>query len=448
VIKPRPYSERARKIVHMAMGAFALLLRYIPWWQAAILGGVAMAFNLLILPRIAPHLYRPTERERFPAGIVFYPASIVLLVLTFPDRLDIVAAAWGILAIGDGMATLVGQAFGGTRIPWNREKSVQGSCALFLFGGLAGATLAWWCRPAVVPPAYLWFSLAAPFAAAFVAALVETIPVRLDDNISVPASSALVLWGLSLVSEDLVWTTARQVAPSIAIIAGLNAVIAAAGYLAGTVTRAGAIGGGMIGVAIAATTGWRGWLLLFTTFMVAAVSSRLGLHRKTLLGIAEERGGRRGVGNAVANTGLAAGAALMSSLTYAHDAALLAFAAALTAGGSDTVASEIGKAWGRRTYLVTKFQKVRPGTPGAVSLEGTVAGVVAALALGVVAILLGIIPQRALVVVVVAATVSSMVEGWLAVTLEGPGILNNDWLNFLNTAVAVVIALLLSEAIS
>ena len=32
----------------------------------------------------------------------------------------------------------------------------------------------------------------------------------------------------------------------------------------------------------------------------------MGLQRKTLLGIAEERGGRRGAGNAIANTGVAA----------------------------------------------------------------------------------------------------------------------------------------------
>ena len=32
-------SERARKVVHVAMGGFALLLRFLPWWQAALLAG-------------------------------------------------------------------------------------------------------------------------------------------------------------------------------------------------------------------------------------------------------------------------------------------------------------------------------------------------------------------------------------------------------------------------
>jgi uncharacterized protein (TIGR00297 family) len=440
------YSERARKTVHMAMGAFALSLRYLTWWQAALLAGLALAFNLLVLPRIARQLYRPTDHaRRFPAGIIFYPVSVLWLILLFPYRLDIVAAAWGILAFGDGMATLVGMSFGRTRLPWNREKSIAGSVAFFVCGGLAGALLAWWCRPGVIPPAYVWFSIGAPFVAALAAAFVETIPVRLDDNVSVPASAAAVLWALSLVSGDLVWSTIKNAGVSILIVIVLNLLIAFAGYLAGTVTRAGAVGGSVIGMIIAATTGWRGWTLLFVTFLAAAVSSRLGLRRKTLLGIAEERGGRRGVGNAIANTGFAAGAALLSALSYAHDAALLAFAAALAAGGSDTFASEIGKAWGRKTYLVSNLRIVPPGTSGAMSLEGTIAGLLAATGLAGVAILLGLIGPKALLPVVIGATIGSLCESLLAASLEGPGIVNNDLLNFLNTAIAATAAIFVAR---
>ena len=126
------------------------------------------------------------------------------------------------------------------------------------------------------------------------------------------------------------------------------------------------------------------------------MTSRLGLRRKTLLGIAEERGGRRGAGNAFANTGVAAIAAVLSALTYATGPALAAFVAALAAGGSDTAASEIGKAWGRRTYLVPTFRRVPPGTSGAVSLEGTAAGLIGAFALGGLGVAFGLIPSGAL----------------------------------------------------
>ena len=46
-----------------------------------------------------------------------------------------------------------------------------------------------------------------------------------------------------------------------------------------------------------------------------------------------------------------------------------------------------------------------------------------------------------LALVVVAATVGSLIESWLGATLEAPGILNNDMLNFINTAAAALAAL-------
>src|SRR6185436_8171504 len=162
------------------------------------------------------------------------------------------------------------------------------------------------------------------------------------------------------------------------------------------------------------------------------------------LGIAEERGGRRGAGNAIANCGVAAAAAIVAVATPYRPEAWLALVAALTAGGSDTVASEIGKAWGRSTFLVTTLSRVKPGTPGAMSLEGTAAGLVAAFALAALGVALGLIPAAALVIVVAAATAGALVESALGATLEGPGILNNDMLNFINTAVAAAVALALA----
>jgi uncharacterized protein (TIGR00297 family) len=127
--------------------------------------------------------------------------------------------------------------------------------------------------------------------------------------------------------------------------------------------------------------------------------------------------------------------------------AVLAMVAALTTGASDTVASEIGKAWGRHTWLVTGFRPVPPGTSGAVSAEGTVAGVLAAALLAGAAARLGLITPGAVAVVVVAATVASLVEGALGATLEESGILNNDALNFVNSLIGAGLALLLYSLI-
>jgi uncharacterized protein (TIGR00297 family) len=117
---------------------------------------------------------------------------------------------------------------------------------------------------------------------------------------------------------------------------------------------------------------------------------------------------------------------------------------ALVAGASDTVASEIGKAWGRRTYLFPMFTRVRPGTPGAVSLEGTGAGLVAALALSALALALGLIKGHAIWYATVGATVGSFIESSLGATLESSGTLDNHTLNFINTALSAACAVALA----
>jgi uncharacterized protein (TIGR00297 family) len=299
-------------------------------------------------------------------------------------------------------------------------------------------------RPAIVPPPPLAFTIVAPLAAAIAAAFVETIPVRLDDNISVPATAAAVLWLASLV-DVAAWQASRH-----AVIAAVpwgvlvNAATAFVGYRAKTVTRSGALAGFSVGLLIYAGGGAGAWILLFVTFLAASISSRLGLQRKMVLGIAEERGGRRGAGNAIANCGLAAAAAVAVATSPYGASALLAVVASLAAGGSDTVASEIGKAWGRSTFLITSFRRVTPGTPGAMSLEGTAAGMIAAFGLAVVGVAAALIPASAIITVVVAATAGAVVESALGATLEAPGILNNDLLNFINTSVAAAVALWLA----
>ena len=442
----RPRSEDARKVVHIAAGAGALLLRYLLWWEALVLAGLALAFNLYALPRIAGGtLMRDREPLRqFSSGVVLYPLAILVLILVIPSRLDIVAAAWGILAAGDGMASIIGRRLGGPRIPWNRQKSVAGSLALFLCGGAAGAFLCWWCRPAVIPPPYWWFSIGIPFVAALVAAAVETIPIRLNDNVSVPLSAAAVMWCASLVSEDLAAAAWTAVFSAIPLALAANAVLAAIGYAMRTVSVSGAVVGAALGVIVLLTVGWGGWALLLLTFGLAVVASRLGLRRKTLLGIAEAHEGRRGAGSALANTGVAAVAGLMALLTYAHEPALIAFVAALAASGSDTIASEIGKAFGHRTFLVTNLREVPAGTPGGLSVEGSAAGLLGACVLAGAGVAAGIIPLDALLAIVVAATAGSLVESVLGATLEAAGVLNNDVLNFLNTVTAAFVAVAIS----
>jgi uncharacterized protein (TIGR00297 family) len=436
------HSESARQWVHIGSGGFAFLLRVLTWWQAAIFAAGALIFNLLVLPRIGGRqLYRPVDTARgFPLGIVLYPLAVLLLILIFSSRLDLAAAAWGVLAFGDGAATLVGRRVRGRALPWNAEKSIAGTLSFVVCAAIGGAVLAWWTRP----DGSIWFAIGGSLAAAIAAGFVESMPGRLDDNISVPAVAGGVLGLASLVTAGAFAASVSAIAMRLPWAIVLNLLVAWLGHRARTVSLSGAASGAVIGSAIYVGGGPGAWTLLLLTFVLASATSRLGLQRKLLLGIAEERGGRRGTGNAIANCGIAAIAAIVAIATPDRAAALLALTAALTAAGSDTVASEIGKSWGRSTFLITSFARVKPGTSGAMSVEGTAAGRLAALALAAAAAALQLIPATLIVVAIVAATVGALVESALGATLEEAGILNNDMLNFINTAVAAAVALFLA----
>jgi uncharacterized protein (TIGR00297 family) len=439
------FSETARQIVHISMGVFALLLRVLTWRQAALCALAALLFNAVVLPRAGGRtIVRPADASRgYPFGILIYPVSVLFLILAFPARLDIAASAWGILAVGDGTATLAGRRWGRHRLAWNPDKSVEGLLAFIAAGGAAAMFLAWWTAPAITPPPALAFTVVAPVLAAIAAGLVETVPIALDDNVSVPATAGAVLWLCSLVTAGAWAGSADAVAANLLPALVVNTVAATGGWLLRTVRLSGMLAGWAIGVAVFASLGAPGWGLLFLTFLTATVTSRLGLKKKALLGIAEERGGRRGGGNAFANTGLAAIAAVAAASTPFREASRVAFVAALATGGGDTVASEIGKAWGGRTYLPTTLSAVRPGTPGAVSFEGTAAGILGALALAACGALLGLIPAWTVWAVVAGAIAGSAVESALSATLESARIVNNDVLNFVNTATGAIVALVI-----
>ena len=425
------------------MAGFALLLRYLSWPQAALLAATALLFNAFLLARVAPAIIRPGDHDSHRAGVIFYPLSVLLLILVFRDRLDLVAAAWGILAFGDGAATLIGKSVGGPKLPWNDEKTWSGSAAFMIAGSVGAFGLAFWVDP--------WrataLAVAAPaVAATIVAALVETIPIALDDNLSVPFAAGFALAFLSAIRSSGAERFVTLLGDRWMLAIAANLAMASAAWLRGSLTLTGALVGTVLGVVIFVSTGWEGWALLFLAFAVAVISSRQGRARKLARGIAEPDGDRRGAGNAIANCLVGAIGAAWSVLTFDMEGGLIVLAAALVAGASDTAASEIGKAYGGTTRVFPSLAIAAPGTPGAISLVGTIAGILTAFLMALVADhLLG---TRFHPAVVIGATAGSFAESALATQFESRGILNNDVLNFLNTLVAAGVAILMWRAMA
>jgi uncharacterized protein (TIGR00297 family) len=433
-----PAREVLRKATHVGMGLIAFTLRWLgPSWSA-VLAGAALLNNLFVLHRIGgKRLWRDAELEAGgAAGIVLYPLTVLLLILVFFRRLEVAAAAWGILAFGDGMATVCGMAFGRRKLPWNPAKSWVGSAAYVAFGTLAAAVLLTWTAP---ERAYSWpFALVAAGAAALLAAALESLPQGLDDNLGVPLIAGLFLLGMVLTHGHWRPFLGEGLLGRLLIGAAINAALAGAAYAARTVDLSGVVAGWLVGTAIYAFLDWRGYLLLVAFFVIGSACTRIGYRRKAAANLAQERGGRRGARHALANSGVAACCALFAALTPYRTLFVVAFAAAFATAAADTSSSEIGQLVGRRTYLITTLRPVPRGTEGAVSLEGTLAGIAAAIVVAALGAAVALYPWAGVLAIVVAAFAGTTFESVVGATLEKRRLLDNEALNFLNTLIGAL----------
>lgn len=123
---------------------------------------------------------------------------------------------------------------------------------------------------------------------------------------------------------------------------------------------------------------------------------------------------------------------------------MLMFAAGLAAlaeAAADTASSEIGQVFGGRPRMITSLRQVEPGRDGAVSLAGTLVGVVAA---GIVAAAGTLAFQGGLAMFWISCAggvFGLLFDSLLGATLEEHGWLNNDGVNFLSTMSAAGFAL-------
>jgi len=465
-------SELARKAVHIGMGCLILALRWLTPGQAAAVAALAIPFNLFLLHRLTGKaLLRPDERARsFSWGIALYPAVVLVLLLVFHRRLELAAACWALLAFGDGMAAVTGLSVGGPRLSWNPNKSWSGVIGFVLYGTAASAfVLRWTQRAALDSPSveiqYLgdsflgttlpgagmsdttWLILACAVAA-LVAALAESLDTGLDDNIMVPLIGGLALFGMTLVQPVLVVDALPALWSGLIWGASINALLAVAAFAARGVSLSGALWGWLLGTTLYSFGGWRGFLMLLLFFVLGTVTTKLGYSRKAQLGIAQERGGRRGARNAFANASAGVLFAVLMVATPHTAIFSVGLIAAFATAACDTVSSEIGQAYGRRHFLITNFRRVPAGTDGAVSVEGTIAGVLGAAVLAIVAWVTGWIGPAGATIVVVAAFVGATLESYLGATVEGVKQIDNELVNFTNTIVGGLVAVALSYWLS
>jgi uncharacterized protein (TIGR00297 family) len=232
-------------------------------------------------------------------------------------------------------------------------------------------------------------------------------------------------------------------AQKLAAFAVLTLLFAALGRAVRGVTTAGAIAGAAVCFALLWAAGVGAFVALLTVFLLTWITTRIGYSRKQHMGTAEARSGRDAL-QVLANLGTAAGCSVLYATFRSDPRLLIAMAGALAEAAADTVSSEIGQALGGTPRLITTWRKVTPGTDGAITSAGTLAGAAASVAVASVCALTHIFAWRSLAACAGAGVAGMIFDSLLGATLERRRVLGNNAVNFASTIVAAVLAFLLS----
>ena len=440
---PRSPLFSTRKIVHMSMLIFAFLLPYLTWTEAAGCALLALLFNVVVLPRLGVDLGKSPASAPGAGvwtGIVIYPISVLVLILLYRHDLQIVGATWAIMALGDGTASVTGGALRGPALPWNREKTWSGFLG-FLVAGTAGAyVLLCWIPPAIAPGVALKIAAAT----ALVGAIVESAPVRLDDNATVPLVAGAFMYCLHFVERSALDSNLPYLGRRIVLAAVVTLALAVLALRLKMVNRSGAVCGFLLGVAVYLGYGYKSFLMMFAFFAIGSVATRIGYSRKAARGVAEKRGGARSWREALANSLAGAFFSLLVITTLHEHAFLIALIAAFAEATGDTVSSEIGQWISDRAYLITTFKPVPAGEDGGISVGGSLAGGLASALVVALAFGMGLCGKGGATIAFAAAVAGNLLDSVLGATLERRGLVTNGIVNFAGTSFAGALALCLA----
>lgn len=181
-----------RKVIHIGVGMMSWALPFLfesPWpFVAAALGFAVLNFldwRYGFFSSMASH-------DSNNLGTVYFPLAAAAVTLLFWDRPPLMVAALMPLTWGDGIAPVVGQAFGRNAYTvFGHTRTLQGSAGFFV-AGLLFTWLALWMIPGspVISP----FTALGPAAAIMAATtLVEAVSIRGLDNVTITVVAVLIL---------------------------------------------------------------------------------------------------------------------------------------------------------------------------------------------------------------------------------------------------------------
>ena len=200
-------SRLSRKLIHILTGPLFVLcwlffpnVSYARWLAALVPLLFTVQFALIGLGVIKDEasvkaMSRSGDRREILRGPLFYGINFVVMPLVYSKDSPIGMTAVMLMCGGDGLADIMGRGLKSPRLPWNKDKSVAGSLGMFVGGWLLTALILGIFVVAGVFPGPFGGYLLPVTIIAVAATLVESLPIRDVDNITITlAAMALGAW--------------------------------------------------------------------------------------------------------------------------------------------------------------------------------------------------------------------------------------------------------------
>lgn len=125
------------------------------------------------------------EEQLKESAMLPYTIAVLLTIITFPKPIAIVAIYT--LAIADPLSAIIGIKFGKHKVV--EHKSIEGSAAFFLSTFICSILVLSGYQGGVD-----WTVTIISLVLAFLSSAFEMVPLKLDDNLTIPLSTAFMLW--------------------------------------------------------------------------------------------------------------------------------------------------------------------------------------------------------------------------------------------------------------
>lgn len=444
--RPSLDAELKRQSAYISLGLLALLFPFVPRW-VIVLGTLFGTVAIIYIPKNS-FIFRAFASERdMEAGVLIGPLKfsfaillLAILVVSLDLPVYVMAATIGIVAFGEGAATLVNVLVSGNKaIFWIVTLLILGTLFGFIFGGWALVNMGMGTERLD-----LMFFLAV--IGTVTGALLYTIVD--EESVAIPLGAGMAMWLFSSFTYARIPTAAE-----IAIAVTFPLIIGMASYKLNAADLSGALAGVLSGLLMILFGGIGWFALLIVFFVLGTLFTKYKYAYKVEIGAAQNNKGSRGYRNVFGNCLIplifvvAYGAFGSFDVPYLghidRNIFIMGYLGAMATATADTLASEIGSTYRGQPRMITTLKKVKAGTDGAVSMLGEGAALFGSVAIAVVAIAMGVAGPDlwvAFLLAVLSGFLGTNIDSVLGATLQQRKVLTNEGVNLFATLAGGIIA--------